>query len=622
MATSVSVGDKVTTNADYDYSGVHLAPFVKNRVYDVIEVGGGRLPEDRIVIGINGVVTAAVKLETLNVVQHAGGDVPDTPIKPSEQQQVDPIKDTPESKMTSEGIESYLTNMLYQSSKDYLKYSMRLFGIPHQFTDYCDYRAFTNLANSERTSKVGRKFIENIYMEAPIVTIMPGKPSYLPAAKNKRGITNQLLKESDSPNLKNIYLALDGEKATDKLRYYDFKNDYIRYMQYVNILCATAASYMGIEDYELDGVKLKNYEWQNYRYNADDYKYSFQNIASSTSSALTGIVNGLKTYGTNFIDSVTGNAKGNTSTTGTVYEDKYDKDILDELEDIMTQTNFVQFYVSEDSSFSDNHGNEATTSKLEGIFQSGQELYKEIAFVANSGGIDPTKITDTASGALDAVNEKLLGTFNGSLSGMMQRLLSAGSNIISGETMIFPKIYMGSNFSKSYSLSVDLRAPYGNKLSYFINVLVPLFHILGLAVPKQTTANTYGSPFLVKFYYPGVATCNLGLVSSISIDKGVTGDSWTVDGYPSQIKVTMEIEDLYSDLSLSPAGDVTLFLSNSSLLEYIATACGVNLTVPQLKKRITAVATSISQAFDAVDDTIAMGVFGSVEKLVESFVGI
>lgn len=47
------------------YTGGGLASFVYTTVYTIIQVGGRGLPDDRIVIGINGVVTAAVKASDL-----------------------------------------------------------------------------------------------------------------------------------------------------------------------------------------------------------------------------------------------------------------------------------------------------------------------------------------------------------------------------------------------------------------------------------------------------------------------------------------------------------------------------------------------------------------------------
>lgn len=224
---------------------------------------------------------------------------------------------------------------------------------------------------------------------------------------------------------------------------------------------------------------------------------------------------------------------------------------------------------------------------------------------------------------MEALQESLLDG-KGSVSGILNKLLSGTSSMIKGENMIFPQIYQSSEYSKSYSITVDLRTPYGSKLSYYLNIVVPLMHLLCLAIPKQTTANTYGSPFLVKVYYPGVFTCNLGIVQSIQIDKNVTGDSWTVDGFPNHVKVTLNIIDLYSDLSMSKSGDITLFLSNSSLIEYLATNCGVNLITPQLKNRVEVFRSVISQAFDTdvIKESVTEAIFGGVSDWVNKLLSI
>lgn len=64
MATSVKVGDKVTTTAEYDVQGTHLASFVRTTTYDVIQVGWRGNP-NHIIIGLGKAVTAVVDISTL-----------------------------------------------------------------------------------------------------------------------------------------------------------------------------------------------------------------------------------------------------------------------------------------------------------------------------------------------------------------------------------------------------------------------------------------------------------------------------------------------------------------------------------------------------------------------------
>lgn len=74
---AISVGDKVTCSANYTYDGnTRLASFVRSNTYEVLQVGGKNLPDDRIVIGINGKVTAAVKASDLTSVSNTTTPMP------------------------------------------------------------------------------------------------------------------------------------------------------------------------------------------------------------------------------------------------------------------------------------------------------------------------------------------------------------------------------------------------------------------------------------------------------------------------------------------------------------------------------------------------------------------
>lgn len=508
---------------------------------------------------------------------------------------------------------------LSSSDEELLKYNMRLFGLPYQFTPYCDYRTYST-SNKNKISLVGRKFLENVMLEAPVVTIIPGQPLYLPSAKNKQSVSQGLLSAANG-NLSVLFQALSNEgNINEKLRYYDFKQDYYTYMKYVNIMCQVAAAFLDLEDRDIDGIPLTAYDWKNYRWNNSAYKTSVANI---TAAAGDGFVDGLKALGSravnaidNLLHSETQDKKVN------AFVDTGDKSFMESLEDVLTQVNFVQFYVDSSSGASETASNRTTQSKLQGIFDSADEFLKEISFIVNSGGTDLEKFGQYAAEGGAAMLQSLNNSFSqgGGITGFFDRFLSSAKNVLVGETMIFPEIYQRSDFEKSYNIIVNLNAVYGNKMSYYIDLLVPLFHMLCLAIPKQTTANTHGSPFLIKAYYPGSFSCNLGIVSSITIDK--SGGSYTADGLPTSIKVTLSIVDLYSDLSMTPTGDVILFLANSSLIEYIATSCGVNLTTPQLINRAKYFTTVIKSAINSVPEEIAMTLFGGLEDVIAGLTGV
>lgn len=613
----VNEGDKVTTTAEYDVNGVHLMKHVRETTYTVSQIGPG---ERRIVLNYGDVVVAAVDIGTVTVVSGKG--------KTTKTERVD----YKEYALTSKGIEDGLKKLLNSSiDEEWAKYTTRLFGAPHQFQHYCDYRTFSyrNPKNSYAYGKskdvlMGRTFITNIMMEAPIVTFIPGKPIYLPAASNKQGITRGLL-QSANKDLGSLKTALNDQKLHEKLRYYDFQQDYYNYMKYVNLLCSTSAAFLDLGNKELDGVPLTKYDWKNYRWTASSYSTATGNLLAAGKTTLSNAVDSLKTYGKKVLNFLLPDDKQKMDTSVKAFEEeaKEDPSVIEALESLLTQNNFVQFYVDASSGLSESAENSTDQSKFQGMMESANEMSKEIQFLINSGGVDAEVYAKAMNDGIDAMTEKMLGEDYGTIGGVMSRITSGATNVIQGETMLFPEIYQSSKYNKNYSIIVDLRTPYGNKFSYYMNILVPLFHIIALTVPRQATANTYSSPFLVKAYYPGIFSCNLGIIQSIQIDKTPSGDGWTVDGFPTEVKVTINLVDLYSDLNISPSGDVVLFLANSSLIEYIATSCGVNLITPQLGKRIDMVINTVKQSLDTiVEDTINIAVLQKAENFIASLVSI
>lgn len=586
---------------------------VDDKIYKVYAIDTSVTTSTHVPPGKTGTVTVEEFFKDYNIIYDANGN---------------PWAESP---VSAEVADQYLTSLLsVNNPNDIIKYNMRLFGLPCQFTPYCDYRTYNHLTNKDPLKCIGRKFLENIVMEAPVITIIPGKPLYLPAAKNRDGLTYGFAAASNG-NLAALAVGLSGEKLHDKLRYYDFKSDYFSYIKYVNVLCQVSATFLDLGDVELDGIKLMKYDWKNYRWNSDKYSDAMTNLwGSIKSTARNGINSLVERYGNNAIKGISNylldnEPVSNDGLIGAFQEDGEDKSFLEAADDYLAATNFVQFYVDARSGVSESASNTTTQSKLASMLESGESLFKEIAFIAQSGGLAESKIKDFAENKLPEYVSGItgLGNTGGVISEVLNRISNSAGSIIKGDNIIFPDIYQKSEYEKSYNITIDLRSPSGNKMSYYLNILVPLFHILALTIPKQSTANTYGSPFLIKAYYPGVFSCNLGIVNSISIEKNSSEDSWTVDGYPNQIKVTMNIKDLYSDLTLTPSGitNTLLFLSNSSLIEYLATLCGINLTVPNLEKRVEFAVNLIKTDLDwtTIKNSIWSCTLGNIANRISDF---
>ena len=115
----------------------------------------------------------------------------------------------------------------------------------------------------------------------------------------------------------------------------------------------------------------------------------------------------------------------------------------------------------------------------------------------------------------------------------------------------FPKIWSDSSFSRNVSLEFNLFSPYGDKLSIFENIYIPLIALLTLALPRAVGRESYGSPFTLRAFCQGQFSINYGLISQISITRGADVDGYTVDQLPRMVKVSVGIEDLLPGMILT-----------------------------------------------------------------------
>lgn len=491
-----------------------------------------------------------------------------------------------------------------------IKKNMELFGVPYQFTDAVDPR-LNNIS-----SDIGHNYMNNLLLESPIVTIIPGEPYYLPSESSdeqKAAITSSMITGTGWEYFKN-YLKSNN---ADDFRLYDFKRNYTEYMSYVNILCRAGATFLGLKT-ELHGTSLQQYDWRDYgKSNTTQYHEIINSAISGLSNLSSAVVETVKQS----LTAVSAVLSSNDMKYESVTQDEIDN--ADTIESLTTENN-VKFYIDPEVSCNDSFNNSTSESQLKSAFESSQNFIKDIAFMVNSGGAEgiADNIEDFAINSVEALNsglQSIIGSSN-SVSSALSRIINLGGGVIKGNNVIIPEIYQSSSYSKNYDITVHLKSPYGTKLGYFINIFVPLAHIIALAVPRQASANTYGSPFLVKAYVDSVFSCNLGIVRSVTITK--IGDSFSVDGLPCEVDVNIEIQDLYSDLTISPQSSPMMFVQNTSLIEFLATQCGISITSPNIKKKYEMIFSSIENAFRDIDDNISSRVHEWIDSKVRQFTSL
>ena len=93
------------------------------------------------------------------------------------------------------------------------------------------------------------------------------------------------------------------------------------------------------------------------------------------------------------------------------------------------------------------------------------------------------------------------------------------------------------------------------------------------------------APFLVRAFHRGMFTCDMGIITSVELEKGKEG-SWTIDGLPSEVDMSITIKDLYNVMFQTKKEQSKEFLANTTFLNYLANSCGININAPDLQRSI------------------------------------
>jgi hypothetical protein len=322
--------------------------------------------------------------------------------------------------------------------------------------------------------------------------------------------------------------------------FYTFEADWYTYINNVKMMINTAVIMLGLQDacvrigdkYYPVGMGVKEHNasdvWSNYR---------FITPTDDTSVTLTTSIN---------------NMKGDTN-------------------------QYVSFMVTPVSE-NETYQNQVNDSQIySSVINQGIGIGNEIAFITNTSqtGISDA-VVNIASGAVSAAEKVMsalggVGRFTAAIAGSMARSFT-------GDHTIYPKIFQQHTSASGMTLNIKLRASRGDAYSYLTEILVPMFFLLAMALPKmsQHSSAAYCFPPLIQCSIPGVWGTRLGMVESLDIQKNPDGNDYSINGYPLAVNVSVKIVDLYQCLVTSPMNDPALFLNNHTMFDYIAQCCGVD----------------------------------------------
>lgn len=457
-----------------------------------------------------------------------------------------------------------------------------MMGMPYQFLPWVDRRAKGGNDVISNFKYLGRKYAEKIAVRSPMLIIQPGKAHYMAEASNeeKDALLAGLL--GDDAAVANS--SIDDETANPH-RYYSFALDYASYNAYVNTLCWACAMNLGLNVTKYEGIGNSN------------------KVAFSENRFMNRDI-------TDNVDGVYNFSEGFTSK--------------------LKYTGAIAFYVNSDAqvseSISTSTGQSQLAEKVNGI----SDLAREIQFVLGTNG----RIADVAAsmgkssgGALETAVSGLSSAFTGSGS-LLNSIGESIGTIIAGGKMIFPEIWQDTQFTRSYTINLKLVSPDNDDLSIYHNILVPLMHLLALALPRGTSTNSYMSPFLIRAAYKSFMNIDMGIVTGLSINRGAEG-CWNRHGIPTSVDVSLDLKDLYPVMNLARypsfaslvTDDGYDILKNDALLAYIANICGLNVANSDVSRALSFKAMMVRKSVTNMPNAIIDATWGKLTSVASNWLG-
>ena len=411
-----------------------------------------------------------------------------------------------------------------------------IFGVPYQFSDIVDPRIDNENGNG---GSIGGKYAEKIIARMPILFLAPCKQQFL-KGKDQKTIKSMLNKLSGIGEDGNNAPLFTKDKDT-MIKYYSTEYCYDAYYRHVNSMCSQLAIFMGIEN-----IKVQF----NSKYGK---KVRIMDINWGDGSDKNGIRN-------------------------------------EAFAKYFASKQAVAFYVDGLDSLSESFSNSTTESQLASTVNGYSDTANEIQFLLGTENLASKMMQETANGVSNSIGQ-MLGNLNG---GLLGDLANAGvTTIAGGGKIIFPKIWQDSSFDRSYSFDIKLRSPENDNVSLFFNIMVPFIHLLALVLPKSfydksigVNPNGYVTPYLCRAYCKSLFNIDMGMITSMSVSRGGT-TQWSASGIPTQMDISITIEDLYSALFLTfgegvrigqgITGGIKNIVTNTYMLDYLSNLAGVNI---------------------------------------------
>lgn len=519
-----------------------------------------------------------------------------------------------------------------QTAPLYNLYSPRLFGAPPQLTSLCDMRLQSSLGTFP--GPVGDYYLQNILRSSQIANFVVGHATFTGGMSSIRAALTKAMQYTYALSKYNIYggnqtnqtelrakaMNLRQQQAELEAYYREIDEQTNGALKTESSVGTTGASDGSVEAdteqadestniinniagiFDKTGVlgtmgsltaffkAAVGMQQPFYTFEADWSTY-INNVKMMINTAIVmlglqdavvRIGNDYKPIGVGYDDPDGGSRKENDTWANYRFITPTAGDNVGQVNAIDTMTGDTHQYVSfmiNPASISENYTNTAQQSQIYStVINSGSAFGNEIAFLTNTSKnqIDDT-IVNLYGSAVDAA-ERIMNGLTGGIGKFTAAVMGAAGRSFTGDHTIFPEVYQSSSSTSTMTMKVQLRANAGDPYSYLIDILVPMFYIMGMALPKMSAnaASAYAYPPLVQVNIPGLWGTRLGMVQQVQVSKNPEGNDFSINGYPLAVDLDVTIQDLQHVLMTSPMNESKMMLNNDTMFDYIAQCTGVD----------------------------------------------
>jgi len=200
---------------------------------------------------------------------------------------------------------------------------------------------------------------------------------------------------------------------------------------------------------------------------------------------------------------------------------------------------FVCLNVESTGSISESFSSQTKQIPIHATFQGFASGARDVIFSTSGGKTGVEAIDSLISGTVDVLSNAASAVTGG----LANPILAA----LGGVNIEVPKMWDSSDARlPTATYRMRLMSPYGNAFSQIQNIYIPLAMLLAGALPRATGNQTHTSPFLCQVFNRGRMQTSLGIISSLSVSRGVSNLSFNKSGQAMAIDVDFTIEDLSS----------------------------------------------------------------------------